>query len=361
MENETDDQTNDLISLIDWDATAIAQAQLDIADALASLNGATLVNGNADPQKAFTLNLAPFFAGSIGNLRALLPTFNGNNVTSGFPDVTMGGVFTPGPEINLGDTAPANNRPDILENAGLTVISFSGWPYKTTSEYAINGAYFQYRNFESSANNRFQGWIGITKSGMPTIADDVLGLTIRDSGGNLVTPDSFTFYRSLPYYYYNCSTGSCTTTTNIVDSGLQPRFSNLSANHYYIDVEVADGQSIATDFEFTGQLVIPFVSSSTMSAAYSGAGDLTLNWSNPTTAANWGEVDQLRIILHAAGNEALYIRPALGVQTITVPASIINQVVAARGALTSWQIQTRAITANGLNEARGISLTINLP
>ena len=138
METETDDQTNDFISLIDSDAAAIAQAKLDIADALASLNVATLVNDNADPQKAFTLNLAPFFAGSIGNLRALLPTFNGNTVTSGFPDVTMGGVFAAGPQINLGDTAPINNIPDILENAGLSAIPFSGWPYNTTSQYAIS-------------------------------------------------------------------------------------------------------------------------------------------------------------------------------------------------------------------------------
>ena len=66
METETDDQTNDFISLIDSDAAAIAQAKLDIEDALASLNGARLVNDNADPQKAFTLNLAHFFAGQLG-------------------------------------------------------------------------------------------------------------------------------------------------------------------------------------------------------------------------------------------------------------------------------------------------------
>ena len=66
METETDDQTNDFISLIDYDAAAIAQAKLDIADALASLNGATLVNDNADPQKAFTLNLALSLQDQLG-------------------------------------------------------------------------------------------------------------------------------------------------------------------------------------------------------------------------------------------------------------------------------------------------------
>jgi hypothetical protein len=130
MQGETDDQTNDYVTLADLTAEEIAQARADIADALSSLSGPTLVSDNKNPNKVFTLNLNPFFAGSISNLRALLPSFIGNNVASGFPDLTMGGTFAAGPEINLGDTAPANNLPDILENAGLTTVPFTGWPYK---------------------------------------------------------------------------------------------------------------------------------------------------------------------------------------------------------------------------------------
>ncbi len=360
METETDDQTNDFISLIGSDAAAIAQAKLDIEDAMASLNGARLVNDNADPQKAFTLDLSPFFAGSIVNLRALLPTFNGNNVTSRFPDVTMGGVFAAGPQINLGDTAPANNRPDILENAGLLTIPFTGWPYDTTSPYAISSAYLQYRNYENSANNRYQTYIGITTSGQPSQASDVLGFTIKGSIGNLVTPTSSSFYRSLVYYFYDCFTGSCASPASVIDSGFVGSFSNLPADHYYIKVEAADGQEFAADLNYPGQLVIPYVSSTTMNAVRSMAGDFTLSWTNPTTETNWAEVDQLRIGLLASGNDALYIRPAPGTQTITIPASVINQVETVTGPLTNWQIQTRAINY-GLNEARGYSRTLDLP
>ena len=361
MENETDDQTNDLISLIDWDATAIAQAQLDIADALASLNGATPVNGNADPQKAFTLNLAPFFAGSIGNLRALLPTFSGNNVTSGFPDVAMGGVFAAGPEINLRDTAPANNIPDILEQNGLSAIPFTGWPYNTVlPTETISSPYLQYRNYENTVNNRYQAWIGITRSGLPVQAADVLGFTVKDSIGNLITPTSSSFYRSLPYYFINCSSGTCVAPVSYIDSGFSASFSNLPADHYYIVAQAANGQEFAADLIYPGQLVLPFVSSSTMTAVKSVAGDLTLSWTNPTSATNWARVNQMRIGLLASGNDALYIRPVLGTETITIPASVINQVEATTGPLTQWQIQTRTLT-NGLNEARGYSLTKALP
>jgi hypothetical protein len=130
MESEIDTQSNDYVSLADLTAPEIAQAKLDIADALASLNGPTVVSDNEIPAtgNGFTLNMSPFFAGSIGNIRTLLPAFNGNNVASVFPDPTMGGVL-PGGEINLNEDINTNNIPDILEDSGLSTLPFTGWPY----------------------------------------------------------------------------------------------------------------------------------------------------------------------------------------------------------------------------------------
>jgi hypothetical protein len=131
IENETDDQSNDYVSLAELLPEDIAQVKADIADALGSLDGPTFVNDNEVPydNKGYTLNLSPFFAGSIGSLRALLPAFSGNDVFGKFPDPAMGGTFTAGPVVNLDDTAPANNIPDILEERGETTIQFTGWPY----------------------------------------------------------------------------------------------------------------------------------------------------------------------------------------------------------------------------------------
>jgi hypothetical protein len=130
MESETDDQSNDYVSLADLLPEDIAQAKADIADALGSLDGPTVVADNKNVDKRFTLDLRPFFAGSIVSLRALLPAFSGNDVFGPFPDTTMGGTFTAGPEVNLDDTAPANNIPDILEERGETTLQFTGWPYR---------------------------------------------------------------------------------------------------------------------------------------------------------------------------------------------------------------------------------------
>jgi hypothetical protein len=130
MESETDDQSNDYVSLADLLPEDIAQAKADIADALGSLDGPTVVADNKNVDKRFTLDLSPFFAGSIVSLRALLPAFSGNDVFGPFPDTKMGGTFTAGPEVNLDDTAPANNIPDILEESGETTLQFTGWPYR---------------------------------------------------------------------------------------------------------------------------------------------------------------------------------------------------------------------------------------
>jgi hypothetical protein len=135
MESETDDQSSDYVSLAELLPEEIAQAKADIADALSSLNGPTFVNDNEVPydNKGYTLNLSPFFAGSISSLRALLPAFSGNDVASGFPDPTMAGVFGAGPITNLEDTTLDPNGfviPSILVDSWGGTLQFTGWPYQ---------------------------------------------------------------------------------------------------------------------------------------------------------------------------------------------------------------------------------------
>jgi hypothetical protein len=233
--------------------------------------------------------------------------------------------------------------------------------------FAISSSYLQYRNYENPANNRYAAWIGVAKDGEPAQSTDVLGFTITGSAGNPVTPVSPSFYRSQPYYFYNCATTPCTTTANIIDSGFTARIDNLLADEYQIEVDAADGQKFATGVTYAGQLVLPFVSSATMQANWSNTplltGDLALSWTNPTGDPNWANVDQLRIVIVAADStEVLYIRPAAGVNTVTIPEPLVNQAQAlGHGLLDKWTIQTRSLDDNGMNDARGFSSTIDLP
>ncbi|NIO17190.1 MAG: hypothetical protein GTN70_09360, partial [Deltaproteobacteria bacterium] len=99
---ETDDQTDDLITLGNTTPEEIEEAKADILDFKSSLEGPVKVLDNEvpeDPANDFTLDLSKFFAGL--NLRDFLPPFAGDQVSGLFPDPTFNGVF--GPEIDLNE------------------------------------------------------------------------------------------------------------------------------------------------------------------------------------------------------------------------------------------------------------------
>jgi hypothetical protein len=103
MNSETDDQSDDLITLDDKVTDEIDHARELLANLRMSVSdGATVI------EPALELNLAMFFAGGV-DLRAdgLLPTFAGNDPVddgSCFPDPTFGGVVL-SPDLNRDDNA----------------------------------------------------------------------------------------------------------------------------------------------------------------------------------------------------------------------------------------------------------------
>jgi hypothetical protein len=114
---ETDNQNNDFINLGNMTPPEINEALLDIADAKATMDGATVMQDNDIPTgNEFILNMSPFFAGLI-NPRPLLPPFTAN-IPGMFPDVTLSGVLPNAPNNNINineDINPADGIPDILQ------------------------------------------------------------------------------------------------------------------------------------------------------------------------------------------------------------------------------------------------------
>ena len=272
-----------------------------------------------------------------------------------FDKITIQGMF------DSENTASGSFEADLEGNTSTCTGEWSATPAKTASTLRIDDAYLQYRNYENSASNRYTTWVGVTKDGAPADPTDVNGFQITDSSGNEVIPNFPVFYVSTPYYYYNCSTTPCTQSDNNIDSGYSGIFDGLSADIYQVEVEAADGQKITSDVNYPGQLVLPFVSSSTMQSEYQN-GDLVLSWTNPDDEANWNEVDQLRIVIFTAdGAEAIYIRANSSDETLTIPASLVDQASnLGHGALSNWQIQTRSYDTNGMNYARGYSNEIDI-
>ncbi len=272
-----------------------------------------------------------------------------------FDKITIQGTF------DSENTVSGDFEADLEGNISKCIGEWSATPDKTDSSLKIDDAYLQYRNYENSASNRYTTWIGVTKDGAPADPTDVNDFQITDSSGNLVIPNFPVFYVSPPYYFYNCRTTPCTQSDNNIDSGFSGIFDDLTADNYQMEVETADSLKFTLDVNYPGQLVLPFVSSSTMQSDYQN-GDLVLSWTNPDDEANWDEVDQLRIVIFAAdGAEAIYIRANSSDETLTIPASLVDQASnLGHGALSSWQIQTRAYDTNGMNYARGYSNEIDL-
>ncbi len=106
MDQETDLQDDDFISLGDATPTEISEAKLDIADAKASLSGPTTVNNS------FTLDMSIFFAGLDFRTPNFLPPFADDKPSGFFPDPAFVGIFG---GINLNKDDDFDGAPDILD------------------------------------------------------------------------------------------------------------------------------------------------------------------------------------------------------------------------------------------------------
>jgi hypothetical protein len=132
-----------------------------------------------------------------------------------------------------------------------------------------------------------------------------------------------------------------------------------------MDIEMENGQMLATTISFPGILVLPYISSSSMTEQWNG-GDLQLSWTNPTGDPAWSEVDQLVIrVYDDLGNEVLWVRMAPTAESVTIPAALVAQAETLLGgtSLNMWHIQTLAFDSNDMEFSRSYSsmVIINTP
>lgn len=92
MQSETDNQNDDLISLLDIEPASITETKERINDFKASLAGPTTwFHDDERTQVSGTLDLTKFFVGV--DARSLLPSYSGN-IPGFFPDPTFKGIWT---------------------------------------------------------------------------------------------------------------------------------------------------------------------------------------------------------------------------------------------------------------------------
>jgi hypothetical protein len=233
----------------------------------------------------------------------------------------------------------------------------------STNNYSVNFSYIQYRNVELNPAPLYVGLVAITDNGGPIVDTDVVAVEIWDSSSNMVTPDSDRFFH-IQALTYDCRTGACNPVQQVDNTGGIFIFNSLPADTYTADVEMDNGQILTVVRDVPAPMVIPFVSSTLMNGLYNISGDLELSWTNPTGQANWGEVDELVVVLiDDVGNEVFLGTLAPTEESFSVPAALVAQAATISGgsAVDRWRIRTVARDSNSFIFAGGFSTTVNLP
>ena len=228
--------------------------------------------------------------------------------------------------------------------------------------YAINYMHLMYRNFANGLSSGYEGIVGITDNGGPVQQSDIAGVLMTNAAGNDIVANATGYYH-ITVMRYDCTSGTCTQSGPIDDAGAYSLFATLPQDTYNVEIEMLDGQVLTAGRDYAGQVLLPYVDSTSMQAQWIGS-DLELSWTAPTGDANWNEVDQLRIVVFDNNNQTvLQIRLAPGDTSVIIPAALVSQSATLLGgvALAQWQIQTLAYDDNGMNIARGYSNKSSLP
>jgi len=285
-----------------------------------------------------TLNPDGTLTATFGGDPANFSTLTLEAVTASYLDVS--GVDS--------DTTTWNDRWFLAQPAG--------WLPAT---YAIS--WQMLRHQVSPTQNLYRAYIALNQSGLDITALDWSSVAVANSVG-LVTPASPPSFYTASYIAGDCTTTPCTWAPSS-ESGVFVNFSALSPDYYAFDLIMADNSELLTVIPFFDDITLPMVDSATMGASWV-AGDLQLNWTNPTTAADWDRVTQLKIAINSSatglGTELAYIVVPPSASSVVIPAAMIADM---GGTVAGWQVQTRTYTGMPANSqiARGYSNFIALP
>ncbi|MEJ2155663.1 MAG: hypothetical protein P8X96_10030 [Desulfobacteraceae bacterium] len=234
----------------------------------------------------------------------------------------------------------------------------------SANNYSVDWSYIQYRNIESNPGPIYVGLVGITDNGGPIVDTDVVAVEIWDSSSVMVTPDSERFFHT-QILSLDCRTGTCNPVQQVDNTGVLGVFNTLAPDTYTVDVEMDNGQILTVVRDVPAPVLIPYVASAVMNSQYNvTTGDLELSWTNPTGQANWGEVDELVVILSDdVGNEVFYAKLAPTEESFTIPAALVAQAATIAGgtAVDEWRVRTVARDATNLVFSGGFSTLVNLP
>jgi len=310
----------------------------------------------------------PFYAGSYlkiddNNIRVVLirdgivetdvvGTFSvdGTTFTSEIAGTTLVGTF---------DLLNDNTKVVIYwsEESGGDIEFYDKQPL--TPVYSFGTSYLQYRVYENGTTV-YQTWLPMTKNGVPIQKADIVNIRLFDSQNTSLIATRGAF-QAQTFMHLNCTMMPCIESGPLVEHAYWHTYPSLSADTYSFEVDTVEGQTLSLDVPYPGQLSLPIVSAETMQSVWN-ENNLVLSWTNPFSAANWADVDKLRISLYdGTGNVVLNIQMNSSDQSVTLDDNLLRQAIElSDGILESWEVQTRAYDEDNRNFARSVSLRLGI-
>jgi len=227
---------------------------------------------------------------------------------------------------------------------------------------SIDSQYLQYRTYSDANDNKYRGWMSLTKDGIPVEVSDITKVELKNSTGAVVneTVDVNDLWIGASFGGgWNSSTSSVSFSGPFLDCGFSIRFPGgveLPAGNYTYEVTTSEGDIVSETFNYPGKKELPVVQSANMSSEWLG-NDLHLEWVNPA-----GDYDQLRVVLRDEDWNEWYIRLPTDVVELTIPAVWVQNFVDLFESTTLyWRVQTRSYTNDNVNYARGYSDDLQIP
>lgn len=222
--------------------------------------------------------------------------------------------------------------------------------YHRYFEKPFNSAFIWHRTFEAA--NFPIGWVGIS----PLEFNAIATIRVKDAQENFVTTGTI-FLRDVDILVYDCSAGNCVVESSF-DYGYAINFPvDLAAGSYTYELTSAIGQVYQQTVQYAGPVTVPAISSASMVSQRSAASPLQFSWQNPTAAAGWNLVNEIRLELSDSSviDKVVYVKLSPAATSAQLPRQLVLDAGLNPDSSTlRWRLQSRAPNVGG----RGDSNTI---
>jgi len=232
---------------------------------------------------------------------------------------------------------------------------------ETSDPFNINGM-LQYRT-HSDDDNKYKGWLEITKNGNPVDKDNIIKIELKDGDGNPVSISTTSFWENSLFW------GKWDSSTSSINFSLKdqvgfiisfPDNTNLSSGNYTYEATTNELDLLSVTKYFPGETTMPTVDVASMNYEWLSNGDLHLEWLIPN-----GTFDEFKVVLLAqTGIDFLDAILPPEKSELRIPNDIVQQITDNWNPnFAYWSIQTRSYTdTSDRNQyARGISEILEIP